>query len=66
MVSEDDDGNLGVVWVLVAVLFDYQLGNGWDGAGCIVFASEATIIFLVYYSVDKLIEKALFLLLISL
>ena len=66
MVAEDDDKTLVVVWVLVAVLFDYQTGHGWDGVGCVAFTSEATITFSVYHGVDVVIYKTLFLILIAL
>ena len=66
MVGEDNDATLGMVWVLVAVAFEYQAGHGWDGAGCVAFASEAMILFLDYHSINEVIEKALFLFLVDL
>ena len=66
MVAKDDDATIGAVWVVVAITFDYQTGHGRDGAGCVAFASEAIILFLVYNGVEKVIKKALILLLISL
>ena len=35
VVAEDNDANLGTVWFVVAVAFDYQVGHGWDGAGAL-------------------------------
>ena len=52
MVAEDGDATIGAVWVVVAIVFEYQVGHGWDGAGCVAFASEAEILFSVYHGVD--------------
>ena len=56
MVTEDNNLTLGVVWVVATDVFDDQSGHGWDGSGCIAFASEAKIICFVYHGVDLVIE----------
>ena len=61
MVTEDNGAG-----VLVGVVFSYQAGHGWDGAGCVDFTLEAAIILSVYQCVGRVILKALFLLLIAL
>ena len=39
LVTKEDNATLGTVWVVVAIMFDYQAGHGWYGAWCITFAS---------------------------
>ena len=66
VVSGDYNSTIGALWIVVAVSFDPWEGHGWNGVGCVVFASEAAILLSVYHCVDGVIMKALFLLLISL
>ena len=55
VIAEDNNLTLGVVWIVVAVLFDSQSGHGWDGVGCVAFALEAVIFPSVYHHVDGVI-----------
>ena len=51
---------IGVVWIVVAVLFDSYAGHGWYGAVYVTFALEAEILSLVHHCLDIVIPKALF------
>ena len=60
VIAEDNNLTLGVVWIVVAVLFDSYAGHGWYGAVYVTFALEAAIILLVYHCLDIMIPKSLF------
>ena len=38
MVDKDNDANIGAVWVVVAIAFDYQTGHGvYHGVDLVIY-----------------------------